>query len=282
MPTFTNQATLSYNNTITNSNVVTGNLVEALSASKNAVVNTYSRGDTITYVVTVVNSSAVPYSGLTLTDNLGAYAFGEGTLYPLTYVEDSMNYYLNGVLQPAPTVTVDNGITVTDLSVPAGGTAMFIYEAEANGFAPLSAGDSITNTATISGTGLTESITVSETVTPETAPNLSITKCLSPTTVSENGQITYTFVIQNTGNTATVATDNLVVSDTFDPVLQNISVTYNDAPLTEGTDYTYENGVFTTNVGVIDVPAATFTQDAETGTLVINPGVSVITVTGTI
>ncbi len=282
MPIFTNQATLSYNNTVTNSNVVTGNIIEALTASKNAVVDTYSRGDTVTYVITVVNSSAAPYTGLTIADNLGAYPFGTGTLYPLTYVEGSINYYINGILQPAPTVTVANGITVTDVNVPAGGTAMFIYEAEANGFAPLSVGDSITNTATISGGNLTETITVSETVTPETAPNLSITKALCPTTVSENGQITYTFVIQNTGNTGAVATDDLIVSDTFDPVLQNITVTYNDTPLTLGTDYTYQNGVFQTNSGVIEVPAATYTQDPVTGNLVINPGVSVITVTGTV
>ena len=282
MPTFTNQATLSYNNTVTNSNVVTGNIVEALTASKNAVVATYSRGETVTYVITVVNSSAVPFSGLTLTDNLGAYQFGTETLYPLSFVEGSMNYYLNGVLQPAPTVTAEDGITVTDITVPAGGTAMFIYEAEANGFAPLNVGDSITNTAAISGGNLIETITVSETVTPETTPNLSITKSLSPTTVSENGQITYTFVIQNTGNTATVATDDLVVTDIFDPVLQNITVTYNDAPLTLGTDYTYQNGVFQTSSGVIEVPAATYTRDPETGNLIINPGVSIILVTGTI
>ena len=282
MPAFTNQATLSYNNTVTNSNVVTGNIVEALTATKNAVVGTYSRGDAVTYVVTVVNSSAVPFSELTLTDNLGAYPFGTGTLYPLTYVEGSMNYYLNGVLQPAPAVTAENGITVTGITVPAGGTAMLIYEAEANGFAPLNVGDSITNTATISGGNLIETITVSETVTPETTPNLSITKSLSPTTVSENGQITYTFVIQNTGNTGAVATDALIVSDTFNPVLQNITVTYNDEVLTQGTDYTYQNGVFQTISGVIEVPAATYTRDPDTGNLIINPGVSIITVTGTV
>ena len=40
MPTFTNQATLSYNNITTNSNVVTGQLLEVLSVTKTAVMNT--------------------------------------------------------------------------------------------------------------------------------------------------------------------------------------------------------------------------------------------------
>lgn len=282
MPAFTNQATLIFNDTQTNSNIVTGNVVEALSASKNAVVSTYARGDTITYVINVVNSSTVAYNTLTLNDNLGAYPFGSVTLTPLTYIEDSLNYYVNGVLQTTPIVTTDNGLTVTGINVPAGGNALIIYEAEANGFAPLGAGESIINTATLSGGGLSEEITVTETVTPETAPELSITKSLSPTTVSENGEITYTFVIQNTGNTPTVATDNLTVTDTFSPALQNITVTYNGITLIEGTDYTYENGVFTTVNGVITVDEATYTRDPATGNLIINPGVSVLTVTGTI
>ncbi len=282
MPAFTNQATLTFNDTQTNSNIVTGNITEALSASKNAVVSTYTRGDTVTYVINIVNASQVSYNALTLNDDLGAYPFGAGTLTPLTYVDGSLNYYVNGVLQATPAVTTDNGLTVTGINVPAGGNVLIIYEAEANGFAPLGAGESIINTAVISGETLTEDITVTETVTPETSPELSISKALSPTTVSENGELTYTFVIQNTGNTPTVATDNLILTDTFDPILQNITVTYNGTTLTEGTDYTYENGVFTTVNGVITVPEATYTRDPATGNLIITPGVSVLTVTGTV
>ncbi len=281
MATFTNQATLSYNNTVTNSNVVTGELIEALSVTKNAVVSTYTNGDNITYVVSVVNSSASPFTGLTLQDDLGAYTFGTSTLVPLTYVEDSFNYYLNGVLQATPTVDTTNGITVTGITIPANGIVTFIYEAVTNEFTPLGTTDSIVNTATLSGDALASDITATATVTPEAEPNLSITKAISPSVVSENGQLTYTFVIQNTGNSATAATDNLVVTDTFNPVLNNITVTYNGTVLTEGTDYTYVNGVFTTIGNFIGVPAATYTQSAD-GTWVINPGVATITVTGTV
>lgn len=281
MPLFTNQATLSFNNTVTNSNIVIGNLIEALNVTKNAIVDTYARGENIAYVVTVVNSGNVAYNDLTLVDDLGAYQFGTLTLVPLTYAEGSLHYYLDGVLQPDPVITVDGGITVSGINVPAGSSALFVYEAEANGFAPLGEGDSITNTVTVNGEAVTETVTASAVVTPLTEPILSISKAISPNTVSENGMITYTFVIQNVGNTATVETDDLIVTDTFDPILRNITVTYNDAVLTSGTDYTYVNGVFTTVNGVISVPAATYTQN-EDGTWVIDPGVSVITVSGTV
>ena len=48
MAQFTNQATLSYNGSVVNSNVAVGEILEALSAQKTAVRETYVAGDTIT------------------------------------------------------------------------------------------------------------------------------------------------------------------------------------------------------------------------------------------
>ena len=96
MPTFTNRAFLTYNNITTGSNVATGEILEVLSATKTAVTEDYSAGDTVTYVVNIINSGAVAYTGLTLTDNLGAYAFDALTLTPLTYIDDSLRYFENG------------------------------------------------------------------------------------------------------------------------------------------------------------------------------------------
>ena len=56
MATFTNQATLSYNGGSTNSNIITGEIIEVLTASKTAVVNTYRTPDKITYVISLINS----------------------------------------------------------------------------------------------------------------------------------------------------------------------------------------------------------------------------------
>lgn len=282
MATFFNQATLSYNGNVVNSNITTGELLEVLSATKTAVVDTYSRNSEVTYIINIVNSGSIAYNNLTVTDDLGAYTFGATELVPLDYVDGSVRYFVNGALQPAPAVTTGAPLVITGINVPAGGVATVVYAAETNSFAPLGDTASIVNTAVVSGTGISD-ITVTETITPENTAELTISKSLNPTTVTENGQLTYTFVIQNTGSEAVVVTDNAIVTDTFNPALNITGVTFNGTAWTSPANYTYSEatGAFATNAGQITVPAATYTQNTD-GTWTIQPGVSVLTVTGTI
>ncbi len=283
MATFYNQATLNYNNTTTTSNITTGEIVDSLTATKTALVPTYTSGDNVTYVISIVNSGTTDYAGLTVTDNLGAYTYNTSTVYPLTYTPDSIRYYINGALQATPTIGTTRPLTLTGISVPAGGNTTIVYETTANNFAPPAATSTITNTVTITGTGLTEPVTATETVTVLAAPMLNISKSLSPTTINGNGQITYTFIIQNMGNTAAAATDNATIIDTFTPALSNITVTYNGDTMPVTTFYTYDEttGLFQTVPGQITVPAATFTQSA-TGEYTVTPGIATVTVTGAI
>ncbi|CCY53015.1 conserved repeat protein [Coprococcus sp. CAG:782] len=283
MATFYNQATLNYNNTTTTSNITTGEIVDSLTATKTALVPTYTSGDNVTYVISIVNSGTTDYTGLTVTDNLGAYTYNTSTVYPLTYTPDSIRYYINGALQATPTIGATRPLTLTGISVPAGGNTTIVYETTANNFAPPAAASTITNTVTITGTGLTEPVTATETVTVLAAPMLNISKSLSPTTINGNGQITYTFIIQNMGNTAAAATDNATIIDTFTPALSNITVTYNGDTMPVTTFYTYDEttGLFQTVPGQITVPAATFTQ-STTGEYTVTPGIATVTVTGTI
>ncbi|MDE5993478.1 MAG: hypothetical protein K2G87_10570, partial [Oscillospiraceae bacterium] len=238
---------------------------------------------TVTYVVNIVNSGAIPFTGLTLTDDLGAYPLGTGTVTPLTYKTDSIRYFVNGILQAAPTVADESPLRVTGINVPADSNAAIVYETTVNNFAPLAADSEITNTVTINGNSLTAPITAEETISVEETPNLSVFKTLTPTSVTENGTVTYTITIQNTGNTAAAASSNLYITDTFNPALSNISVTLNGAPLSVPS-YTYNEatGVFTTAPNVISIPAATYTQNPTTGVWTVTPGTAVITVTGTI
>ena len=237
----------------------------------------------MTYAVSLVNTGTAPLTGVTVTDDLGRYAVGANTVYPLAYVDGSVKYYVNGVLQAAPTVTAGPPLTVTGLSIPAGGNAVLLYETRVTNVAPLASGDSITNTATVTGGGLTAPITAQATVETANAADLGITKSLSPTTVTENGQITYTFVISNSGNTEAAAADNVVVTDTFNPILRDIAVTYNGTAWTEGTNYTYNaaTGVFATLPGQITVPAASYSQNAD-GTFTVTPGTATLAITGTV
>lgn len=283
MATFTNQAQLRVNNTVTNSNVAVGEILEVLSATKTAVVESYTNDGTVTYVVQLVNTGDIALTGLSVSDNLGAYAFGTQTLVPLDYVDGSVRYFTNGVLQAAPTVTAGPPLVVSGLSVPANGTATLIYEARVNEFAPLGTDGAIVNEATVSGGGITP-VTATETVTAEEDANLSITKAISPVPVVENGRLTYTFTIQNTGNEAVETGDDAVITDTFDPILTDLVVTFNGVTWTEGVNYNYNptTGLFSTIPGQVTVPAATFTQDETTGAFTVTPGTSVLTVVGTV
>lgn len=283
MATFTNQATLRYNGNVINSNITTGELLEVLSATKTAVIGSYDQGSEITYVINIVNSGTTAFTGVSLTDNLGAYTYNAGTLVPLDYVTGSVQYYANGVLQTAPETAAGPPLVIQGITVPANGVATIIYVARANQFAPLGVDGTITNTAVISGTGVTD-ISVTETVTTENDARLTINKAMSPTTITENGRLTYTFTIQNIGNTEAAAADNVTITDTFHPILSDLVVTFNGTTWTSPTNYTYSEttGMFETVAGQITVPAATYTQDPQTGSWVVEPGVSVVTVTGTI
>lgn len=284
MALFTNQATLTYNDNVINSNIVTGEIVQVLTVTKNALSDTYERDKTITYIINIVNSSDSDFTDLTVTDNLGAYAFNAAVLVPLTYVNDSVRYFIKGDLQSAPTVAAVSPLTITGITVPANGNATVVYSATVNEFAPLDGETQITNTVTVSGIGLSSPVTAEETITLETGPILSITKAVCPLSVPENGTLTYTFVIRNNGFTEATAADNLVIRDTFDPILNITSVTLDGTALTPTTGYTYnaETGEFATVAGAVTVPAATYVRDATTGAYSITPGATVLTVTGTV
>lgn len=290
MATFYNQATLSYNGTVTSSNITAGEIVEVLSADKYAVIPTYSTESDLVFIISIVNTGSTAVDNITVTDNLGSYTFEPtgGELVPLTYNEGSVSYYINGVQQSAPTVTAQSPLTISGLTVPAGGNALIVYSAKTNRFSPLGTGGSITNTAVISGTDTTarvfEDITVTETVTAASAVDLAITKSLSPAEVEENGEVTYTFVIQNYGSVPVTADDDVIFSDTFTPALSSLTAVYNDTPWASGTNYNYSEttGLFTSLTGQITVPEAQFTQNETTGEWSVQPGISTLTIKGNI
>ena len=284
MAIFTNQATLRYNGGSTNSNIAYGEILEVLEATKTAVEGSYTPGGILTYVVTLRNTGTTPLAGLTVTDDLGGFPFGAGTLYPLNYVAGSVALFVNGAPQPAPAVVAGPPLVISGLTVPAGGDLVLVYQAQVTEYASPAVGSNIVNTVTVTGDGLSAPVTATETVPAGEGAALAITKSISPAQVVDNDRVTYTFVIQNSGNSPVVATDNAAISDTFDPILTALAVTFEGTPWTQGVQYTYSEatGVFDTAAGQITVPAATYTQDPVTGAYTVNPGVVTLTVTGTI
>ena len=285
MATFFNQASLSYGGNIVNSNTTEAELLSGLGLTKTAITTSYGPGESIVYAITLSNMGNTAYNDLTIVDNLGSYTLpGGGNAVPLTYVDGSILYYLNGVLQAAPTVTATGDLQISGINLPANSTATFIYETEANEFAPVAAASDITNISSVDGGTGVGVLTATATVHVEEEPSLTIAKAVCPQVVTDNGQLTYTLIVQNLGNTPILATDGVIVSDVFNPILTGITVTLNGTALAEGTGYTYNaaTGEFATTDGTVTVPAATYTQDATTGAITTTPGVAVITVTGTV
>lgn len=284
MPIFSNQASLTYNGNVTNSNIAYGEILNVLVVSKTAVEASYTPGALVTYVVTLRNTGTAALNGLTVTDNLGGYDLDGTMVYPLSYETGSATLFANGVLQPAPTVASGPPLVISGISVPGGGDVVLVYQARANAFADPATGGTIDNTATVTGDGLSAPITAEASVTAEAAPALTIVKSITPAQVVDNDRVTYTFVIENSGNQAVAATDDASVADTFNPILTDLAVTFNGTTWTEGTEYNYDEttGLFETIPGQILVPAATYTQDPGTGEYSVTPGVATLVVTGTI
>lgn len=284
----TNQATLTYQYAGTTaqaaSNVATALLQEALGAAKTALDNAYRRGDELTYVLSATNSSQNALNNITLSDDLGAYtpAGGTGPVYPLDY-SGPAQLYINGVLSGAitPASTTD-GVTFGIASLAAGATATVLYKARVNSNAALGTGSTIVNTLTAAADGISEPSTAQHTITVEAHADVSIIKDMSPSTFTDGSSVTYTFTLYNHGNTAAT---NVVLTDTFNPAPSNLTITINGAAV-PAADYTYTAGVLTlpaaSAAATLSVPAATFAQSQTTGAVSITPGITTVTVTGTI
>ena len=284
MAIFSNQATLNFKGTSTNSNIAYGEILDILTATKLSVEGTYTPGTLVTYVVTLRNTGNTVLSNLTITDDLGGYTFGGATVYPLSYEAGSAVLLIDGVPQAAPVVTAGPPLVVSGISIPAGSDAVLVYQARANEYANPAVGGTITNTVTITGNGLNGPVTATATVTATAEPVLTITKSITPAQVVDNDRVTYTFVIQNAGNQTVVATDDATISDVFDPILTALAVTFNGTTWTQGVNYDYSEatGQFTTLPGQLVVPAATYTQDPVTGAYTVNPGIATLVVSGII
>lgn len=284
MAIFSNQATLTYNGTTTSSNIAYGEILETLAVTKSAIEEVYTSGSTITYAVTLRNTGTAPLSGITVTDNLGEYVLGGNTIYPLTYQDGSVALFIDGAPQAAPTVVAGPPLVFSGITLPGGSDAVLIYQVNANEYANPTAGGTVNNTVTVTANGIATPVTASATVPAEVAASLTISKSITPSQVVDNDRVTYTFIIQNTGNQPVIATDSAAISDTFDPILTALTVTFNGDTWVEGTQYTYDDttGLFTTTAGQITVPAATYVQDPTTGVYTVTPGISTLTVTGTI
>ena len=285
MAEFFNQASLSYNGVVTNSNTTKGCIAETLTVTQTAVLSGYTRGDVVTYVVNIINSGQAAYVNVCLKADLGKFKNGEDILVPLDYADCSAKIFVNGVLQAEADVNCENGLEICGITIPSGVTTV-VYSARVNDFADIDTDGEIMNTVTVSGNGFSD-IFAESTIKASKKAVLTVEKSLTPTNVTENGQLTYTFVIRNSGNSPVTVKDDAVITDVFTPALNIQSVMFNGEVWTENVNYRYtqnedETAVFESILGELTVPAAVYLRNPVTKTIVIEPGVSTLIITGTI
>ena len=285
MPTIENFATVRYTSggvpATTVSNIAQIDLASSVTFNKRTVGNAYSEGDLVTYILTVSNTSSNPLNTVSITDNLGTFAYQTGELTPLTYVGPAI--LLVDGQDASANLTTDasdpSQLVFTIPALAAGTTANIIYTARVNEFAPLELDSTIVNNATLTTDSDCADGSASATVTVAPAADVSIFKQMSPNPVVCGDTVTYTIRLYNYGN---IDAENVQLTDVFDPIPTNIAV-YRNGVLLEGTAYSYINGTLTVPATATDtIPAATFTRDATTGEVVVTPGTVEYVITGTI
>ena len=287
MATIENFATVRYTSggvaTTTVSNLAEVTLESSISLSKTPLSTVYGENDTVTYILSIQNTSGAALSGVRIEDNLGTFSFGTSELTPLTYGGDVI-LLING--QDATALlnvdSSDPSSLIFELpTLPAGATANVVYNATVNEFASPELGATIVNTASLSADAECAVGEASATITAETGARVTVLKQMSPNPVVCGDTLTYTIRVYNYGN---APAENLRVTDAFDPAPLNITVTRNGVPV-PATDFTYEDGVLTVPAETSDgdtVPAATFVRDPESGAVSVIPGVVEYVITGTI
>lgn len=159
MAVFSNKATLKYSGKTVASNTVYGNMPGYVRMTKRHIEAAYTAGGTLTYLINIINSSGADSGGLTLADDLGAYDICGSTVVPLEYISGTLSLYINGILQATPMISSSDGLTVSGFSLPDGAAATVIYQAKV----AVMTQAAITNTATLSGSGVPDGFSASDT-----------------------------------------------------------------------------------------------------------------------
>lgn len=283
-----NQATLNYRYGTSNasavSNIVTAPIGTQLSIEKTSLTETYRIGQDITYVISVSNNGGTVTGDITVFDDLGSFTFNGNEYTPLTYLGPAQ-LFVNGVFESdIEPYFNENGIIFELEGLDAEANLQIIYRARVNEFANGEQESSITNTVTVENNCFCpcdEPTTDSAIIVSENFADVRIVKSVCPNPIICGEELTFSFEISNYGN---IEAREIVLTDTFVPLLNDITVRINGNVIPE-SDYDYNNGVLTLpneNGDEIIIPAAEFQRNPTTGVVTVTPSKIIISVSGTL
>jgi len=247
-----------------------------MEVTKQALTTEIRAGGSVTYVLRMENTGSGILYNPTFIDDLGK---GMMTEAPLSYVEDSALFYQNGNQVTGSAAVSTDGVTFTSpVILQPGDNLIVVYNAltsEGQAEAIVNTIEGEANSGSATGTVITD--TDSETVTPQSFANVSIFKNADRATVVSGDTLVYTFTLMNTG---TQAADSISFVDDLPDEFTVTSVSYTVNGVTtsiSNADYTIETG----NILVIPAAQSSLVIGVPAATSV-GPGITTITVTGTI
>ena len=286
MPTpLNNQASIRYNYSGAGtgtavSNTVTTNLLDryTLAATKTPLSSTFRPGENVTYVIRVENNGSGDLYNVTIADDLGG-----GADTPLVYNPASLRAYVDSI--PVTISPVVQGGTLTAVlpaPLPAGTAAILVYTAQVRPDVDFTL-QSITNTVAVtanggSAAGPAVTVTPSPTATllRDSYAEVTLYKEADKQSVMAGEPLTYTFTLTNQGNQAA---DSVTLTDQlptgFSVTQVSVSAGGATTVLAPG-DYTVAAD------NTITIPSATGTPIQVAAATAAAPGVTTVTVTGTV
>ena len=247
-----------------------------MTVTKEALTNEVRAGDTAAYAVRIENNGAGSIMGITVTDDLGATA---GDPAVLSYVDGSVQFYLNGTEIPGTATPDTGGITFAATATLAPGDnliVMYLAQLADNATTPVT--NSVTVTANTSeSASAVVTATASTTITPTAYADVTVFKTADKATVMNGDTLTYTFTLMNTGFDAA---EGVVFTDAFPAEFTVTSVSYTVDGVTTPVDPS-DYDVTVPNTLTLPADGSTLTLSVPAATEA-GPGVLTITVIGTI
>lgn len=261
------------------SNTATTSLIEqyAISGSKLSNNASFRNGENITYQISVSNIGTLSLYTVTISDDLG------GLKTPLSYVDSSATLNVNGVSSFITPTSTSPLTFVLPSPLAAGETATITYVARVSS----SLGEdveTIVNTASISANeGSTSGTSISVTPSPSFTlsrgefANVTISKNVSSSQVTQGETFSYTLTLSNSGS---LDATGVVITDTLPTGFEIESVTSRTNGVTttfSASDYTVESSTNT-----LTLPTGSSLSITVPGAVGGVNGTTVITITGSI